>query len=110
MSLRECTLHELPRIDDPRGSLTFIEANRHIPFDIRRVYYIYDTPDDGHTKKTVHLDRADAGLYVCQMIWRDFNNFSSDALCMVLASDYYDQNDYYHKYNEFIDDVKGRTA
>ena len=138
MSLRECTLHELPRIDDPRGSLTFIEANRHIPFDIRRVYYIYDTPDgaergghahktlrqmiiamsgsfdihldDGYTKKTVHLDRADAGLYVCQMIWRDFNNFSSDALCMVLASDYYNQHDYYYKYNEFIDDVKGRTA
>ena len=116
MNLRECTLHELPRIDDPRGSLTFIEANRHIPFDIRRVYYIYDTPDgaergghahktlrqmiiamsgsfdihldDGHTKKTVHLDRADAGLYVCPMIWRDIDNFSSDALCMVLASDY----------------------
>jgi len=134
MKLSKCQIYDLPRINDPRGNLTFVEANRHIPFDIRRVYYLYDVPggaergghahkalhqliiamsgsfdihlDDGYAKKTIHLNRSYNGLYVCPMIWREIDNFSSGAVCMVLASDYYDENDYYRDYALFINDVK----
>jgi hypothetical protein len=133
MTLDKCQTIDLPRINDPRGNLTFVEANRHIPFDIRRVYYLYDVPggaergghahkglhqliiamsgsfdihlDDGHGKKTVHMNRSYYGLYVCPMIWREIDNFSSGAVCMVLASDYFDELDYYRDYNEFIHDA-----
>jgi hypothetical protein len=134
MTLDKCQTIDLPRINDPRGNLTFVEANRHIPFDIRRVYYLYDVPggaergghahkglhqliiamsgsfdihlDDGHGKKTMHMNRSYYGLYVCPMIWREIDNFSSGAVCMVLASDYYDELDYYREYNEFIQDAR----
>lgn len=134
MNLDKCEILELPRINDPRGNLTFVEANRHIPFDIRRVYYLYDVPggaergghahktlhqliiamsgsfdihlDDGHAKKTIHMNRSYNGLYVCPMIWREIDNFSSGAVCMVLASDYYDEQDYYRDYDTFIGDAK----
>ena len=137
MIIDKCHLIELPRIDDQRGNLTFVEANRNIPFDIRRVYYLYDVPsgvergghahkalhqliiamsgsfdihlDDGSSKKTIHLNRSYNGLYVCPMIWREINNFSSGAVCMVLASDYYDESDYYRTYNLFINSVKKAT-
>ena len=137
MNLNKCQIVDLPRINDPRGNLTFVEANRHIPFDIRRVYYLYDVPggaergghahkalhqliiamsgsfdihlNDGHGKKTVHMDRSYYGLYVCPMIWREIDNFSSGAVCMVLASDYYDELDYYRDYNEFIHDAGGAS-
>lgn len=129
-----CRIVDLPRINDPRGNLTFVEAGRHIPFDIRRVYYLYDVPggaergghahkalhqliiamsgsfdihlDDGGGKKTVHMNRSYYGLYVCPMIWRKIDNFSSGAVCMVLASNYYEESDYYREYNEFINDVR----
>lgn len=134
MKLDKCKIYDLPRINDPRGNLTFVEANRHIPFDIRRVYYLYDVPggaergghahkalhqliiamsgsfdihlDDGYAKKTIHLNRSYNGLYVCPMIWREIDNFSSGAVCMVLASDYYDEADYFRDYDLFADDVK----
>jgi hypothetical protein len=134
MNLDKCQIFDLPRINDPRGNLSFIEANRHIPFDIRRVYYLYDVPggaergghahkalhqliiamsgsfdihlDDGYAKKTIHMNRSYYGLYVCPMIWREIDNFSSGAVCMVLASEYYDELDYYREYNDFISDVK----
>ena len=130
----KCNIIELPRINEPRGNLTFVESNRHIPFAIQRVYYLYDVPggaergghahkalhqliiamsgsfdvhlDDGHSKKTVHMNRSYNGLYVCPMIWREIDNFSSGAVCMVLASNYYDELDYYRKYNQFINDVQ----
>ena len=133
MSIHDCTILDLPRINDPRGNLTFVEASRHIPFDIRRVYYLYDVPggaergghahkalhqlviamsgafdihlDDGSAKKTVHMNRSYYGLYICPMIWREIDNFSSGAVCMVLASDYYDELDYYRQYAEFINDA-----
>jgi dTDP-4-dehydrorhamnose 3,5-epimerase-like enzyme len=133
----KCKIIDLPIIKDPRGNLTFIEAGRHIPFDIRRVYYLYDVPggsergghahkelhqliiamsgsfdihlDDGHAKKTIHMNRSYYGLYVCPMIWREMDNFSSGAVCMVLASDYYDETDYYREYKQFIIDVKKST-
>lgn len=128
-----CNIIELPKINEPRGNLTFVESNRHIPFAIQRVYYLYDVPggaergghahkalhqliiamsgsfdihlDDGHSKKTVHMNRSYQGLYVCPMIWREIDNFSSGAVCMVLASDYYDELDYYRRYEQFINDV-----
>lgn len=129
-----CKIVDLPKITDPRGNLTFVESNRHIPFSIQRVYYLYDVPggsergghahkalnqliiaisgsfdihlDDGLAKKTIHMNRSHYGLYVCPMIWREIDNFSSGAVCMVLASDYYDERDYYREYNQFLNDVQ----
>ncbi|HEY0003496.1 MAG TPA: FdtA/QdtA family cupin domain-containing protein [Pyrinomonadaceae bacterium] len=134
MSLKECRIIELPKITDPRGNLTFIEAGRHVPFEIRRVYYLYDVPggatraghghkqlhqlmiamsgsfdvllDDGYTKQRYHLDRSYYGLYICPMVWRDLDNFSSGSVCMVLASDYFDEADYYREYTDFIKAVR----
>ena len=132
--LEQCQIIDLPKVNDPRGNLTFIEGERHIPFGIKRVYYLYDVPggaergghahknlhqliiavsgsfdillDDGHSKKTMHMDRSYYGLYVCPMIWREINNFSSGAVCMVLASENYDELDYYRNYTKFISDVQ----
>lgn len=130
MSLSKCQMVDLPKISDPRGNLTFIEGGRHIPFDIQRVYYLYDVPggaergghahkalsqlivamsgsfdvvlDDGSAKRRVHLNRSYNGLYICPMIWRELDNFSSGAVCMVLASNLYDESDYYRDYDEFV--------
>jgi dTDP-4-dehydrorhamnose 3,5-epimerase-like enzyme len=134
MGIENCDILELPIIRDPRGNLTFVEGGKHIPFNIRRVYYLYDVPggaergghahkalhqliiamsgsfdihlDDGSGKKTIHMNRSYNGLYVCPMIWREIDNFSSGAVCMVLASDYYDEQDYYRDYGIFINDAK----
>ena len=134
MSLNDCKLIDLPKIADPRGNLTFIEGNRHVPFQIQRVYYLYDTPggaergghahkglhqlivamsgsydvilDDGKEKKRFHLNRSYYGLYVCPMIWRELDNFSSGAVCLVLASNLYDESDYYRDYRTFIKALK----
>ena len=129
MSLEKCRLIDLPRIDDPRGNLTFIESDKHIPFEIKRVYYLYDVPggalraghshktlhqfltaisgsfdvtvDDGHHKKKFHLNRSYYGLYIPPMTWREINNFSSGSVCLALASDFFDEADYYRQYPEF---------
>ena len=134
-ALDDCKLIDLPKIADPRGNLTFVEAGNHVPFDIKRVYYLYDVPggaergghahkdlsqliiamsgafdivlDDGREKKRFHLNRSYFGLYVCPMIWREMDNFSSGAVCLVLASNYYDEADYYRNYDDFIRDVEG---
>lgn len=130
MSIYNCKLIELPKIHDPRGNLTFIETGSHIPFDIKRVYYLYDVPggaergghahkalhqliiamsgsfdviiEDGKDKRRIHLNRSYNGLYVCPMIWRELDNFSSGSVCMVLASNKYDEADYYRDYAEFM--------
>jgi len=137
MKLDECRIIELPVINDARGNLSFIEGNRHIPFDIRRVYYLYDVPggatrgghahkdlhqliiamsgsfdvvlDDGTGKKRFHLNRSYHGLYVCPMVWRELDNFSSGSVSMVLASDYFDESDYFRDYAEFVDSVRSST-
>ena len=129
-NINACQMVSLPKIADPRGNLTFIEGGSHIPFDIQRVYYLYDVPggaergghahkglqqliiamsgsfdvvlDDGHEKKRVHLNRSYNGLYICPMIWRELDNFSSGSVCMVLASSKYDEDDYYRNYADFI--------
>ncbi len=134
--LDKCQIIDLPKISDPRGNLTFIEGGgRNVPFDIKRVYYLYDVPggaergghghkalhqliiamsgsfdvvlDDGNEKKRVHLNRSYYGLYVCPMIWRELDNFSSGSVCMVLASNLYDEEDYYRDYDSFIKAARG---
>jgi dTDP-4-dehydrorhamnose 3,5-epimerase-like enzyme len=137
MSILDCKIIQLPKIQDQRGNLTFIESDRHIPFDIKRVYYLYDVPggssraahghkklhqlmiamsgsfdvtlDDGTEKKIFHLNRSYTGLYIPPMMWRDLDNFSSGAVCMVLASDYYDEQDYFREYADFLQATKDRS-
>jgi len=126
---------KLPIISNPKGNLTFIESNRHIPFEVRRVYYLYDVPggeargghahkmlnqfiiavsgsfevilDDGYERSHFFLNRSYYGLYVPQMLWREIQNFSSGSVCLVLASDLYDESDYYRDYHEFLQAVRG---
>jgi len=132
----EYQIIELPKIKDHRGNLTFIEQRRHVPFDIKRVYYLYDVPGgeergghahrrlkqfiiaasgsfdvivhDGFRKKRFHLNRSYYGLYIPTMIWRELDNFSSGSVCLVLASELYDQSDYIRDFAEFRMLMKGR--
>jgi dTDP-4-dehydrorhamnose 3,5-epimerase-like enzyme len=129
MGLQDCKIIELKKIADRRGNLTSIEAGSDIPFEIKRVYYLYDVPggasraghahrslqqliiamsgsfdielDDGNSRTRYHLNRPYFGLYIPQMIWRDIDNFSSGSVCMSLASDHYQESDYYRDYEEF---------
>lgn len=121
---------ELPVINDNRGRLSFVESDRHIPFEIKRVYYLYDVPGGeergGHAHKNLHqfliavsgsfvvtlddsvdtktytLNRAYMGLYIPPYTWRLLNNFSSGSVCLVLASDYYQETDYMRDYTTFL--------
>ncbi len=136
-SISNCKFIEIPKVSDARGNLSFVESERHIPFQIQRIYYLYDVPagasraghahknlhqlyipvsgsfdiviDDGVNKKTVSLNRPYFGLYVCPMIWRDINNFSSGSVCMTLASDYYDEADYFRDYQDFLNEVRNNS-
>ncbi len=129
MPIESCCLIDLPKISDPRGNLTFIEGGRHVEFDVRRVYYLYDVPggavrgghghkqlhqliialsgsfdvvlDDGTAKTRFHLNQPNRGLYICPMIWRELDTFSSGSVCLVLASEVYDESDYYRDYDRF---------
>jgi hypothetical protein len=119
----------LPRINDPRGNLSFIEGMRHVPFEVRRVFYLYDVPggetraghalrtcqqfivaiagafdvvaDDGAVRSRHHLNRSYFGLYLPPLIWRELDNFSSGSVCLVLASEPYDESGYYRDYDSF---------
>lgn len=121
----------LPEITDERGSLGFLEKGDHLPFEMKRVYYLYAVPegkkrgahghrelqqlivplsgefevvlDDGSDRKTFHLSSPAEGLYVSPMMWRDLCNFSHDAVCLVIASEKYDPTDYIHDYQEFVE-------
>jgi WxcM-like protein len=136
MRLDACRMIDLPKIVDPRGSLTFVEGGRHVPFEIRRVYYLYDVPggaaraghghrtleqlivavsgsfdvelDDGRSRIKYHLNRAASGLYMPGMIWRQIDNFSTGSVCLVMASDHFDEADYYRDYDAFV--LAARTA
>ena len=127
--MKSAHLINLPKIVDPRGNLTFIESAVHIPFEIIRVYWIYDVPggetrgghafkeqeefiislsgsfdviiDNGLTKEKFSLNRSYYGLYIPAGTWRHMENFSTNSLAMVLASTPFDKNDYIRKYDEF---------
>lgn len=123
-------LLDLPQFVDERGGLTFVEQSNHIPFNIKRVYYIYDVPvdktrgehaheeleqvlvavngqfdiriDDGNSAVTITLDNPTRGLYLPGMTWRLMENFVNDTVCLVFASEYYDKEDYVRKYEDFV--------
>lgn len=138
MPLGDCRIIELPKVADPRGNLTFVEGGNHIPFEIRRVYYLYDVPGgsdrgahahrslhqfvvamsgsfdivlhDGDRQRRFHLNRSYFGLYICPMMWRTLDNFSSGGVCMVLASEVYDAADYIRDYDQFLTLARGSQA
>jgi hypothetical protein len=133
-SVHDCKLIDLPKNSERKGAITPIYGEEHIPFEIKRLFYLYDVPggegrgahahktlhqfiiavmgafevvmDDGHETKRVRLDRAYHGLHVPPMIWAHEENFSSGGICLVLASAPYDETDYIRDYNEFIQQVK----
>lgn len=130
----DCEIIQLPKIHDPRGNLTFIEGQNHISFKIKRSYWIYDVPggeirgghaykklhelivavsgsfdvvlDDGLEKRNFALNRSYYGLYVPNLIWRSLENFSTNSLCLILASEVYNEDEYIRDYNDFL---KGRN-
>lgn len=134
MKLTDCRIIDLPKITDPRGNLTFIESVRHVPFEIKRVFYLYDVPagadrgghalkrchqfltalagsfdvilKDGQNTRRFHLNRPYKGLYIPPMLWRELEDFSSGAVCLALASTEYDETDYYRQYEEYVEAVR----
>lgn len=133
-TLSDVKLIHLPKIEDPRGNLSFAEEQNHIPFEVKRTYWIYDVPggekrgghaykslnefiialsgsldivlDDGTEKRTFSLNRSYYGLYVPNMIWRSLQNFSTNSLCLILASDYYSADNYIRDYEAFVKSKK----
>lgn len=129
-TINDVKIIELPKFADPRGNLSFVEQNNHIPFEIKRTYWIYDVPggeergghayrqneefivalsgafdvvvDDGQQKKTFTLNRSYYGLYVPTGLWREMLNFSTNSLALEFGSTHYDKADYIRSYDEFI--------
>jgi hypothetical protein len=129
-TLSSCRIIQLPKISDSRGNITFIESTKHIPFEIERVYYLYDVPggetrgghahrnleqfliaangsfdvilDDGSAQRRIHLNRPYYGLYIISGVWRELENFSSGSVCLVLASAPYTEDDYIRDYSEYL--------
>ena len=127
--MQKVKLINLPKIEDPRGNLTFVEENNHIPFEIKRAYWVYDVPGgelrgghafkknkefiialsgsfdviikDGKTRKKLSLNRSYYGLYIPNMLWRSLENFSTNALAVILSSSLFDANDYLRDFSEF---------
>lgn len=129
-SVYDCVIIPLNKIHNRAGNITIVEGNKNVPFDVKRIYYLYDIPggedrgghahkelrqlivaasgsfnvllDDGLNKKIVTLNRPDYGLLVVPGIWRELMEFSSGAICLVLASEIYDESDYHRNYETFI--------
>ena len=129
-SVYECSVVHLPKIHNQAGNITALENQKNIPFDVKRVYYLYDVPggaergghghrklqqfivalsgsfdvliNDGTNKKVVHLDRPYIGLHVVAGIWRELINFSSGAICLVLASEKYTEDDYLRDFDSYL--------
>ena len=134
MSKTEDKIIDLPKILDPSGNLTVAQSMDHIPFNVSRVYWVYDVPagesrgghahkqcrefivaasgsftvtlDDGYTQTSYHLNHPWQGLYVETGVWRTLNDFSSGAVCLVLASDPFEEDDYIRDYNDFLATLK----
>jgi len=130
ISVNDCCVIQLPQIKNRAGNITPVHNSIEIPFDIKRVFYLYDVPggesrgahahkkchqflvaasgsfevllDDGERQDTVQLNRPYEGLHIPPMIWASEINFSSGSICLVLASEVYDENDYIRDYNEFL--------
>ena len=137
-NIYDCKVIDLRKISDPRGNLTVIEENQDIPFEIKRVYYLYDVPggesrgahahkelyqlliaangsfsvtlNDGKEKVTYNLKRPYYGLLIVPGIWRDLDDFSSGSVCLCLASEHYEAKDYVRDYNEFLNYKKNDTS
>lgn len=131
-SVYDCVILPLNKIHNRAGNITIVEGNKNVPFDVKRIYYLYDIPggedrgghahkelrqlivaasgsfnvllDDGLNKKVVTLNRPDYGLLVVPGIWRELMEFSSGAICLVLASDVYKESDYHRDYKAFIEE------
>jgi hypothetical protein len=129
-TIYDCSIINFRQIRDRAGNITTVESSKHIPFDIKRVFYLYDIPggesrgahahkvchqlliaaggsfsvtlDDGVNKKTVSLDRPYYGLHIVPGIWAAEENFSSGAICLVLTSDFFDESDYIRDYQIFL--------
>lgn len=130
MIIEDCKIIQFPVVAEARGDLTFIEQNEHVPFEIKRVYYLYDVPsgatraahahrnleqvyislsgsmdvhlDDGFHKKTFHLNRPHYGLYLPSGMWRSIDNFSSNSVLMVLTNELYNEADYIRDYDDYL--------
>lgn len=130
MTVNDVKIIELPKISDPRGNLSFAEQHNHIPFEIKRTYWIYDVPggesrgghafinteefiialsggfdvivDDGNGKKTFTLNRSYSGLYIPKGLWRELGNFTTNSLALEFASTKYDRRDYVVDYNDYL--------
>jgi hypothetical protein len=138
MTVDEWSIIELPKICDPRGNLTFIESNRHIPFEFKRIFYLYDVPGgadraghalktcqqfvialsgsfdvvlhDGRSETRFHMCRSYYGLYIPPLIWRVLDNFSSGSVCLVLASQLYEENNYFRDFEEYLSAVRSNNG
>ena len=136
MGVEQARITSLRKMSDPKGNLTSIEGGDDLPFEIRRVYYTYDVPggvtrgghahvhlqqfiiavsgsfdvvlDDGRDQARFFLNRPDYGLYVPPMLWRDLTNFSSGSVCLVLASEHYEEGDYIRDYDDFLGVVRNQ--
>jgi dTDP-4-dehydrorhamnose 3,5-epimerase-like enzyme len=132
-TIQDCNIIDLVKISERKGAITPIYGGEHVPFEIKRVYYLYDVPggesrgghahkdleqlvvsvmgafdvvlDDGLHRKKIHLDRSYFGLYIPRMIWRELENFSSGGICLVLASEPYDENDYIRDYDQYLNEL-----
>jgi dTDP-4-dehydrorhamnose 3,5-epimerase-like enzyme len=130
MAIEDCKIINFRKILDPRGNLTSVEGAQDIPFEIKRIYYLYDVPGGayraGHAHKELeqvfiamsgsfdvlvkdglnsvrhHLNRSYYGLYLPRMLWREVDNFSSGSVCLVLASRHYEETDYFRDYDAYI--------
>lgn len=129
---------DLPKVSDPRGNLTFIEGMNHLPFDVKRVYYLYDVPageeraghahyklqqlliavagsfdlvlDNGYERRTINCNRPYQGVLMKSLVWRELTNFSSGAVCLVLASMRYEESDYIRNYEDFLISLRSKTS
>ena len=137
ISIDQCEVLDLPKISDPRGNLTFIESGKHVPFEIKRIFYLYDVPtgesrgahahhnlkqfiiclagsfdvnvDDGTKKKVIHLNRPWQGVFIPPMIWASEVNFDPGSVCLVAVSEFYNEQDYIRDHDEFLKASQQKT-